>query len=136
MTERPRDEQSTAPTQYGDGRIGRHEFIRLANQFAYCRGHGKLFHGRLLVVNCTPSPDRTRRAGLIAGKKVHLRAVKRNRARRLLREAFRLTRDRIRADVWLVLIARRNILTARTQDVQRELLQLLHRAGGLRVGAA
>jgi len=69
------------------------------------------------------------RVGVVASKRTFRRAVDRNRAKRLLREAFRLNRTRFDAKRDLVIIARRRILDAKRQDVEREFVNLMGRAG-------
>lgn len=93
--------------------------------FATDRGHA----GRYLVLRYRKSPDSGRRVGVVASKRTFRRAVDRARAKRLLREAFRLSRDRVAVDVDLVLIARRRILAAKCGDVRRDLVKLIRRAG-------
>ena len=51
---------------------------------------GRSIKGRLLVAWHLESPDADRRAGVVVSKKSFHDAVDRNRAKRLLREAFRL----------------------------------------------
>lgn len=55
--------------------------------------------------------------------------MQRNRARRRLREAWRLNRFRFHGNVDVVLVARRNILTAKWEDVIIDLMWLARRAG-------
>jgi ribonuclease P protein component len=86
-----------------------------------------------MVMGFAPAPDGMTRVGVIAGRRYHRRAVRRNRARRQLREAFRLLQGAVNEPAWVVLIARRGLRSGlRTQDVQAELLQLLEEARLLR----
>ncbi len=49
------------------------------------------------------------KVGVVASKKIG-KSVKRNRAKRRLREIVRLSQHEIPKDIWVVLIARRDIL--------------------------
>ena len=69
-----------------------------------------------------PAPDGKLRCGVVCGKKYSLLAVKRNRARRLCWESFRLLKDRL-------LIPRRRMEEAKRPEVTRELAGLLAKAG-------
>jgi ribonuclease P protein component len=73
--------------------------------------------------------ETTLRLGVITSKKVHLRANKRNRARRRLREAYRLLRPYLSGDYDVLLVGRRAILDAEWNDILRELLKLSQKAG-------
>jgi ribonuclease P protein component len=66
------------------------------------------------------------RFGVIAGRRVGI-AVQRNRARRILREALRALRPRLRGDRGgaILLAARSAAVAARTQQVTRDLAALL-----------
>ena len=89
---------------------------------------GVRYPGRLMVMLIRHADDANRRLGVVAGKRTHRRSVDRVRAKRLMREAFRLNRFRIRGRVDVLLIARRGIRTSSMQDVERELLRLMRRA--------
>lgn len=69
------------------------------------------------------------RLGVAAGRRQFRRAVDRNRARRLMREAYRLNRHRLTGDVDVVLVARVPILKSPLDAVERDLLRLCKRAG-------
>lgn len=69
------------------------------------------------------------RLGVVTSKKVHLRANRRNFARRRLREAYRNLRPWFSGDFDVVLIGRRAILSADWTEVLAELLELAHKAG-------
>jgi len=64
------------------------------------------------------------RLGVITSKKISLRANKRNRARRLLREAYRNLRPYLDGDHDVLLVGRRSILNAEWRDILRELIKL------------
>ncbi len=94
---------------------------------------GPQWPSRTLVLWVRREADARGRVGVVASKRTFRRAVDRNRARRLLREAFRRHRHGLRSDVDLVLLARRRILEARAADVERDLLRV-GREAGLLVG--
>jgi ribonuclease P protein component len=73
--------------------------------------------------------DASLRLGVVTSRKVHLRANKRNRARRRLREAYRLLRPCFSGDYDVLLVGRRAILDADWKDILRELLELAQKAG-------
>ena len=72
-----------------------------------------------------------RRLGVITSRKLG-NAVVRNRARRILREAWRLAKERIVDPCDVVIVARRGIVGSSMQEAQHELLDLLKTAGALK----
>ncbi len=68
------------------------------------------------------------RLGVVTSKKVHLRANRRNFARRRLREAYRNLRPFMSGDFDVLLVGRRAILTAEWGDILNELLKLAQKA--------
>ena len=76
----------------------------------------------------TAPPER--RLGMKVTKKTFRLATERNRAKRLLRESFRLLLPQLRVSQWdLVAIPRRKILEAKEPDVRKELSRACEKSG-------
>ena len=69
------------------------------------------------------------RVGTVAAKRTFHDAVDRNRARRLLRQAYRTSRAHLLPGVQLVLLGRRRILSASSRDVAEVFRQTCMKAG-------
>ncbi|HVP12276.1 MAG TPA: ribonuclease P protein component [Phycisphaerae bacterium] len=78
----------------GEGRFGRNQHLKGAKAFARVFGGRRSAGNDLLVVYALPNDLPWTRLGLTVGRK-HGNAVRRNRIKRLLREAFRLERGAI-----------------------------------------
>jgi ribonuclease P protein component len=102
-----------------------HEFRRVYEQ-------GRRIQGRLMALYvCAAPAERERRAvGVVTGRKVG-GAITRNRARRLLREAYRRNKNKLRNNVHLVIVARSAIRGKPFGEVERELIGLLETANNL-----
>jgi ribonuclease P protein component len=84
---------------------------------------GRPVHGKRVVLFLAPGSGEF---ALVAGKKIG-GAVQRNRARRVLRAAFREVAPRGMEEHDIVLVAREGIQGARTQDLIIEMTELLGR---------
>jgi ribonuclease P protein component len=103
----------SAPAVTGDGALtGTPDIRRVLT-------HGRRAAGRRLVVHALPAPGHTRVA-FSCSRSVG-GAVVRNRARRLLREAWRSLRSRSAGDHWIVFVARPEVAGAPLQDVIRDM---------------
>ena len=88
----------------------------------------KRWVGQYMVLWRRSGADASLRLGVVTSKKVSLRANKRNRARRHLREAYRHLRPYFSGDFDVLLIGRRNILDAEWKAILREMLKLASKA--------
>ncbi len=98
-----------------------------ASLFGEAFAQKRSYTGRLMVLWLREGEGAALRLGVVTSKKVSNRAVDRNRARRLVREAFRKHRAEFSAEVDCVIIARRRILDATAAEVESELLWLAKR---------
>ena len=78
--------------------------------------------------------DACLRLGVVTSKRTFRLSPHRSRARRLLREAFRLNRSQLSGEYDLILVGRRRILDVKRQDVEKDLLALAKKAGILGCG--
>jgi ribonuclease P protein component len=111
-----------------DLRLRRHQRLRSNEDFQEAYAQGKSWPARTMVLWLRKAPDASLRLGVVSSRAVG-KAVQRNRARRRLREVWRLNRHRFHGNVDVILVARRNILSAKWKDVTLDLLWLARRAG-------
>ena len=107
-------------------RLLKSDKLTLKTDFEAVKSSGRSAAGALLVAAVTESENGSLQAGVICGRKFCIRAVVRNRARRLVWESFRMLKPEIKPGR-LVFIPRQRIKQAKCADVQREMTKLLKR---------
>jgi len=102
--------------------------LRWSNEFQRVYRTGNRHESHLMTVFVLPNTLPHHRVGITASRKALGKAVDRNRAKRLLREAFRLTRSHLdglqRRYDW-VLNARRTLLTAEAKKPVMEFQKII-----------
>jgi ribonuclease P protein component len=99
-----------------------------STDFLRVRRLGKSFAHPLIVLFTLPNDGQSTRFGIAAGRTVG-KAVQRNRAKRLLREALRPLLPQIRSGWDVIIHARKSMTRASLQQTRQALLELLKRAG-------
>ncbi|MFN0150107.1 MAG: ribonuclease P protein component [bacterium] len=110
------------------GRILRRERLNKADDIRSLRGRGQRSRGSFVTLYVEPAD--AYQFGVIANRRVGI-AARRNRARRVIREALRSLRTRLRDDqpVRILLAAKASAAHANTHDVAKELAMLLDTHG-------
>ncbi len=117
------------PQRLGLGRAMR---IKQNRDFARLRREGQRLANGCLVANWQRLPANAHsRLGVITSGKIG-NAVVRNRARRLLREVFRVHQHELAQPVDLVLVARQSLVAKGFGGVEKDFLTTLRKAGLLK----
>jgi ribonuclease P protein component len=102
--------------------------LKRPGEFARAKAQGQRLVCGCLIANVLPrSPGQASRLGVVTSKKIG-GAVARSRARRLMREGFRLHQRDLARPVDLVLVARPSIVGKKLADVENDLMRVLRQA--------
>ncbi len=97
-------------------------------EFDHVKQSGSTRGGKLLGLNFAPVESSAPcRIGFIVSRRIG-GAVVRNRVRRRLREIVRRHQHDLRSGFWIVLVARRDAVSASYHQLEHELLRLARRA--------
>lgn len=106
--------------------------LRRAGDFESLRRHGRRCQHPLAALVVIANEEQVSRFGFTASRRAG-NAVKRNRAKRLLREAVRLHKDNIHSGYDCLFIAKQATSIASYLDIEVAVLQLLKTAGVLKI---
>ncbi|WP_283401003.1 ribonuclease P protein component [Desulfurobacterium pacificum] len=109
----------------------KHERLRKQKEFERVFKEGRSYGGNAVAFYFAESEAGFPRAGFIASKKISKKAVIRNRAKRLMREVFRLNKHKLKP-VDIIFIARKGIVGRKLQEVEEDFLKLAQKAGILK----
>ncbi len=106
--------------------------LKLGRDFRQLREQGQRRTGGCVIANWLPLAGHARsRLGVITSGRLGS-AVVRNRARRLLRETFRVHQHELTQPLDLVLVARASIVGKPFAEVEKDVLTTLRKAGLLK----
>ncbi len=102
--------------------------LRKKSDFSAIYKKGKSVGDKYVVVFYRTNKLGYNRTGFLASKKVG-NSVKRNRAKRLMKESFKSLGEKIPVGYDFIIIARNTICGKKCQDVQRSMYNALKRTG-------
>lgn len=109
-----------------NARFPKSERLLKKKEFQKVFDEGRIFRNNELLVYAMPNGMDKSRLGLVVGKKVG-NAVKRNRIKRILREAFRLNKGLLSFGVDLILIPRPGLISPTLSAIEDGFERLLSR---------
>lgn len=92
---------------------------------------GRVFSGRIIRLVMLANGLPRKRVGFAVSKKRVRLSTHRNRVKRLLREAYRHNKYRIKQGFDIVLVAHKTPPDLKLQEIEKELLRLAGKAGAL-----
>lgn len=110
-----------------DRGLSRTRRLKRSSAFQEAYRQGRKCIGKYLVLWRLETPEASLRLGVVSSRKVG-GAVQRNRARRRIREAFRLNRDAFARREDVVVVARAAVLDAPWEKLVAELRELARRS--------
>lgn len=109
----------------------RPDILRNKKDFTRLYKRGKSYASKYVVLFTIRNKEDLTRKAFLASKKVG-NSVKRNRARRLMKESYRKIEENIKDGNDILFIARNNINGVKCQDVEKSINQVLKKANLLK----
>jgi len=125
----PKNEKtdSRVSIQIGSGKLDSKETLKLKSEFDQVRENGVKYVGKYMLLVSAPSPDEELRFGIICGRKYSKKAVLRNRARRLLKESYRLLKNGFKTK-HCVFIARQSMKNKSLFEIEKDMIMVIGKA--------
>ena len=101
--------------------------LRNRSDIQYVKNFNRKAVGRFCVLETAPARDNMIKLTIVISRHFSTKAVHRNRARRLLKESWRLINNKP-GNQWYLLRPRKKILKAKSTDVEQDLQKLLEKA--------
>ena len=111
--------------------MDKYESIKLNKDFRFLYAKGKSFVSPSVVIYLRKNKYKFNRLGITAGKKIG-KAVKRNRAKRLIRVAFRSLQEQLNEHYDVVIVARTRCVFLNSNEVTEDLKKCFIQAGILK----
>lgn len=103
--------------------------IRKRKEFENVFEKGFYSADRFLTLKAVENKMPFSRFGFVVSKKISKKAVERNRAKRLMREAIRLTEEKIKPGFDIIFISRIGIINKSLEEIKESVEKLLKRSG-------
>ena len=107
------------------------EIISKNRDFRRVYTKGKYFSSPVLITYIIKNRLNSTRVGITASKKTG-NAVKRNRSRRIIREAFRILKSKVKSGFDIIFVARAKTNEVKTGDVLKDMERELYKLGVLK----
>jgi len=122
-------DSAAGPHRGPDMRLSVKHRLTTSSLFSETFSQNHYWTGRYMVLWLRLGKDASLRLGVVTSKKVSPQAVKRNRVRRRLREAYRRCRPFFSGNADIILVGRSTAIHASWQELVEELLELARKAG-------
>tara|TARA_A100000164_G_C21322819_1_gene502876 strand:+ start:57 stop:476 length:420 start_codon:yes stop_codon:yes gene_type:complete len=127
------DKNSDFEKSLNDYSFGKDKRITKAEDYKKTFSENNKYVGKYLIIWVRINNEEVLRLGIIASKKMHNKANKRNFAKRRIREIFRKLRPYLIKSFDLVIISRKSLLNSSEIEIKKELIDLLYKANVITV---